>query len=251
MSVLPGWMEESAHRTSISDTPEVRESKGLVNRPSSLEPDADGWVYAQVDFDSPLARRAGLLAAATNDLCDVLEALERLHAVPADDALARSAWWSFVVVRYARLFNSGRRRSSVAPALKATFREVPAVKQVHGHLLGLRNKHVAHDDGHLDEEGVVIEIRIRNGNELQRRPRAFSGGGVAPRGPFLDGVRVLAEALRTAVEAEYNTLAPALHAEVDALPGASLAVAPRSQRMTRTSIPLQNWRDSGAGPPGG
>ena len=220
-----------------------------MNTPPSHEPDADGWVYSQVDFDSLLARRAGLLAAATNDLGDVLEALERLHAVPAGDPLGRSAWWSFVVVRYARLFNSGRRRSSVAPALKATFREVPAVKPVHEHLLGLRNKHVAHDDGHLDEEGVVIEIRIRNGCELQRRPRPFSGGGVAPRGPFLEGVRVLAEALRTAVQAEYDTLAATLHAEVDALPAATLAAAPRSQRMTRASIPLENWRDNRARPP--
>jgi hypothetical protein len=206
--------------------------------------DAEGWVYSEVDHDSELAKRAALLGAAVNDLTDVLGALDRLRQCDANDALGRAAWWSFAVMRYARLFATGRRRHSVARPLKATLQSLPRLKEVHEAMLGIRNKHIAHVDGGLDEEGVVIEVRIRNGNELQRRARPYSAIGIAPRGDFLDAVEALVQQLRAQADKEYvEQVEPALIAEVGAIPAADLAAAPRSEAMRRTATTIGAWKE--------
>lgn len=202
----------------------------------------DGWEYRYIDHSSPLATRLGRLTAAIHDLEGVGQAVDRLlQGGDALEPLDRAAYWTFAVTRYGRLFTTGRRHNVVAGALKRVLADAPVEARVlHEDVLAVRNKHSAHVGGDLDEEGALIEIRIRNGNELQRRVTGYSGGGVAPTGPIVDNFRVLVAKLIEEATTDYRKAHERLEEEVSAIPAEHLAAAPESKTLERSSMPWQS-----------
>jgi hypothetical protein len=200
--------------------------------------DEDGWEYRYVDYSSPLATRVGMLTAAIHDLEEIGQILDRLIQPAEDlDPLTRVAYWTFAVTRYGRLFTGGRRHNAIAGALKRVLDEAPpGARVVHNDVLAVRHKHAAHVDGDLDDEGALIQIRIRNGNELQQRVTGYSGGAVSPTGPILTNFRTLVAKLINEVNCDYKKAHARLGNEVNAIPVEQLAVAPASTKLEVSSV---------------
>jgi len=150
--------------------------------------DEPGWTTSFYLYESPTAKRAVDLSAIEGDLEEALRALDDIEAVDnsPDRILVNRALWNYALTLYARVFTKGR-RPVLTVQLQNVLTDWPAGRDVHEHILGVRNKHVAHVTSDMEKWGTAIEL----GTHLDGRIRMKAMGMVVSvTGPLTDPIAV-------------------------------------------------------------
>lgn len=204
--------------------------------------DDDDWASHRLEYDSPAARLAGDMASAEADLEDVVSALDRLKAVE-DDELARAAWYTLAVSRYARLFSRGRRHRIDHLLYEVIAGGPPTARALHDDIMGYRNNHLAHILSDLDQAGVMVEVQTRPG-QVRRRHQAWAGSAFAVSGPAVSHFRDLADALRQLVVMERDAALESVRQEIEDWPLERLLALPRARAEGEPPMAVNAWRSA-------
>lgn len=126
------------------------------------------------------AVRLADLASAWGDLLYVRQVLHSRSEIPVAPVhlFARRALWEAAVVAYGRCWNSGR-RAKLPPELLADLS--PEQRALHSHVLGVRNKHVAHRVEQAFERTDVSAV-FRNSTNVVRGVRIRVSTSIGPEG---------------------------------------------------------------------
>jgi hypothetical protein len=101
---------------------------------------------------------------------------------------------------YARVFAEGR-RPRVNEPLSAVFTVEPKFQEVHEHILGVRNKHVAHSVSDMERTRAVIEVGTAPNGNVRMKALCVSvslGGPAAPG--IADDFKILVRLLLAEVQ---------------------------------------------------
>ena len=167
------------------------------------EPD-DRWETRFYKYDSPAAKHAVDLSAVEGDLDEALLALQVFQEVTEKVAEAErvtsAALWNYAVTMYSRAFTKGR-RPVVQDQLEAVIALWPQAKEVHEHILGVRDKHISHAVSDMERTSTAIELGVNEDGRVRARATGMAITLFGPAGPgiaddFRRLVRMLVDEVR-------------------------------------------------------
>ena len=157
-------------------------------------------------YESKLSKHAVDLSAVEADLEEALRALtffvEVESIVPEKQRVTSFALWTYAIMMYARVFAKGH-RPWVNEQLTAVVIAEPKVQQVHDHILGVRNKQIAHSVSDMERSRTVIEIGTALNGNVRMRASSVSVSLGGPAGPGIaEDFKILVQLLLAEVQKE-------------------------------------------------
>ena len=155
-------------------------------------------------YESKLSKLAVDMSAVEADLEEALRALtifvEVQSEVPEEQRVTSFALWTYAIMMYARVFAKGR-RPLVNEQLSVIVTAKPKAKEVHDHILGVRNKHIAHSVSDMERSRTTIEVGTAPNGEVRMKALSISVslGGPAGLG-IADDFRILVQLLLAEVQ---------------------------------------------------
>lgn len=217
------------------------ESGGKVTDPS----DDSLWQSTFYHYESELSRIAVNWSAIEGDLEEAQRALGEIDDSDAapESFVVHRALWNYAVVLYSRLFAKGGRRPRLDAQLKAVFGAWPDDRGVHEHIVGVRNKHLAHPTSDMEQWGTAIEIGEHPAGASRMRAMGLVVSAAGPVEPAIaQGFRSLVGHLLEEVSAVCVIQWDAVNDEIRAA-----GMTPESIRQLPGSRPLpgitrDSWR---------
>lgn len=211
-------------------------------------PSEDGWTTNRYHYKSAAAKRAVDFSAIEGDLeiaAESLAAFTSLSPSEASSNLPGGALWTHAVTFYARCFTDGRRPKIDHILRICAMDDWNEAQSVHDHVMGWRNKHLAHAVSDLERTGTVIEVGTKMSSEgwaLRARPGGVVQTAIAPGAGsdlphrFTQLVDLLiARVQLTGAEAWEEVVG-----ELRNLTPPDLAMLPKFEGLGETNI--ENWR---------
>lgn len=138
------------------------------------------------EYDSELSKDAVDFSAVEADLEEALRALtifvEIETSVPEEQRVTSFALWNYAIMMYARVFAKGR-RPRVDEQLEIVVAANPKAKEVHDHIIGVRNKHIAHPASDMERSRTTIEVGTSPDGSVRMRAFGVSVSLGGPAGP--------------------------------------------------------------------
>ena len=186
---------------------------------AELEESAE-WTTRHYTYTSPAADRAAELSAIVGDLEEAQHALDLLleptDSVTEPEAVTQHALWTYAVVQYARVFVNGKRRNA-RPFLAPLAEEWPEYLDTHEHVMGLRDKHIAHPVSLLERAGTVIEFEEHKSGKVRFRALGMTVWASGPMNPAIKAdFRRLVTALLEIIRREESRAWEVVNTEVRA-----------------------------------
>jgi len=155
-------------------------------------------------YESELSKHAVDMSAVEADLEEALRALiifvEVASEVPENERVTSFALWTYAIMMYARVFAKGR-RPWVNEQLSAVVAANPKAQEVHDHILGVRNKHIAHSVSDMERSRTTIEVGTAPNGNVRMTASSVSVSVGGPAGPGIaDDFRILVQLLLAEVQ---------------------------------------------------
>jgi hypothetical protein len=169
--------------------------------PASTDGFGETRFYA---YESKLSKHAVDMSAVEADLEEALRALtifvEVESEVPEKQRVTSFALWTYAIMMYARVFAKGR-RPWVNEQLSAVVTAEPKAQEVHDHILGVRNKHVAHSVSDMERSRTTIEVGTAPNGNVRMKASSISVSLGGPAGPGIaEDFKILVQLLLAEVQ---------------------------------------------------
>ena len=154
--------------------------------------------------ESDLSRHANDLSAVEADLEEAFRALQifvEVESIVSEEQRVTSfALWTYAIMMYARVFAKGL-RTSANEQLNALVVAMPSIQEVHEHILGVRNKHIAHSVSDMEKSRTAIEIGTAPNGVVRMKASSVSVSLGGPAGPGIaDDFKILVQLVLAEVQ---------------------------------------------------